>query len=228
MAVPWIQVYSNLTSHPKIYNLAEALKLPRSKVAANAAAAGMMVGLWSWAAVKAPDGDLTGCPSRALADAAGWRGKPEVLFDALVSCKWVDEIDGQYFLHDWEEYAALFIEQVDAQKEKTRERVRTYRERKKTVSAKKSVEQDGENGNVTVTPDVTPCNAECNVTVTPDVTPCNADGNVTVTPCNAPTIPNLTIPNHTLYTSTPYPLHESETSQQEEAVYNGPIMNPRI
>ncbi len=90
---------------------------------------------------------------------------------------------------------------------------------------KKSAEQDSENGNVTVTPDVTPCNAECNVTVTSDVTPCNADGNVTVTPCNAPTIPNHTIPNHTIpnhiCTSTPYPLHDLETSQQEEVAEGG-------
>ncbi len=200
MAVPRIQVYSNLTAHPKIYNLAEELNLPRSKVAGNAAAAGMMVGLWSWAAVNAPDGDLTGCPARALADASGWRGKPEVLFDALISCGWIDEINGRYFLHDWEEYAALYIDQIDSQKEKTRERVRALRARRNSERQKENNSQN--NGNSSDT--------DCNVTG-------NAGCNVTETQCNAPTIPNL-------YSSSSSSL-SSETVQAAEAESSSGVMN---
>jgi len=136
--------------HPKIFNLAEALNLPR-KISSNAQATGMIISLWLWAAINAPDGNLTGCSVRAIAYASCWPGKPEVLFDALVSCGWIDEEDGEYRLHDWEEYAALYIAQVDAQKEKTRERVRAFRERQKASKC-----------NVTVT--------ECNAPTIPNQT----------------------------------------------------------
>ncbi|WNX85228.1 hypothetical protein RWV98_02835 [Agathobaculum sp. NTUH-O15-33] len=168
MAIPWIQVYSNLTTHPKTYALADALHLSGGTVSANITAAGMLLGIWSWAAQNAADGNISGCSSRALADAAGWRKKPETLMQVLISCGWVDRDMDKRTLHDWEEYAALYMEQVDNQRRKTKERVQRYRDKKR--------QQDEPN----VTPENHDCNAACNVTDTPG---------------NASTVPNLTIPN---------------------------------
>lgn len=177
MAVPWIQVYSNLTSHPKTDALAEALGLPDSPVSGTFTASGMLVGLWSWAAMNATDGDLRRCTPRSIAKAAGWQGEPEAFLSALIATGWVDagEDTGRR-LHDWEDYASLLIESEENRKKGTRERVKRYRERKEVKPEK-----------------------PCNVTVTEEKSEieetCNDACNVTVTLCNAPTIPNLTVPN---------------------------------
>ena len=77
-------------------------------------------------------------------------------------------LDEDRKLHDWDEYATLLIDYEERQREQTRQRVAKHRARKNPAKE-------------------TPSNSEC-----------NADCNVTVTQCNAPTIPNLTIPNHTI------------------------------
>ncbi len=174
-----IQSCISLATKPGMYRLADALKLPQNKHSANVAATAMVVGLWSWATDNVPDGDLTGCPAQALADAASWRGKPQTFFDALLSSGWIDKTDDGYCLHDWDEYKYLFAAQAgeskeiresteesyDAQKESNRARQREFRKRKKL---EQDLKTGGLDSNVTgVTPGVTD-----NVTgVTPSVTP---------------------------------------------------------
>ena len=180
MSVPWIQVYSNLTSHPKTDALAETLGLPDSPVSGAFTAAGMLVGLWSWAAINATDGDLSRCPLRSIARAAGWQGEPQALLSALIATGWVDtDEDSGRRLHDWEDYASLLIESEENRKKSTRERVKRCRDKKETASAEQDV--------------------PCNVTVTEENKDadesCNGYSNATVTLCNAPTIPNPTIHN---------------------------------
>ena len=77
-------------------------------------------------------------------------------------------LDEDRKLHDWDEYATLLIDYEERQREQTRQRVAKHRARKNPAKE-------------------TPSNSEC-----------KADCNVPVTQCNAPTIPNLTIPNHTI------------------------------
>ena len=112
---PWIQVYSNLTSHRKTGRLADALGLANSFVSPNVVAVGILISLWTWAIQNAIDGDLSGCSSRAIAEACRWNKKPEVLVSALVDSGWMDR-DGK--LHDWDEYTYLIMEQEDNRKEK--------------------------------------------------------------------------------------------------------------
>lgn len=168
--IPWVQVYSNLIQHPKTSNLAEALKLASKDADENVIAAGLLVSLWLWAAQNATGGDLGGCSDRAIAKAAGYRKAPGPFVAALKEAGFLDE---DKKLHDWEEYATLLIDVVDNQKEQTRERVRKYRERKKG--------KEERNGNV-----------NCNVTERYEVED--------ETLCNAPTVPNHTVPNITLHT----------------------------
>ena len=124
----------------------------------------MLVSLWLWASQNVTNGDLSGCSDRAIAEAAEYRKKPETFVTALIKTKW---LDSDRKLHDWEEYATLLNDCAEQQKEKTRERVKRHRDRKKAAA------------NATVTPE---CNGGCNVTDTPG---------------NAPTIPHHTIPNLT-------------------------------
>lgn len=186
MAAPWIQVYSNLIDHPKTDKLAELLKLSSSSVDVNVIAAGMMVGIWSWAAQSATDGDLTGVSSRNIAKAAGWKKNPDRLVEAVIEAGFVDKRDDDtMYLHDWLEYAWLLHEQAENKKANDRKRQQSYRERKKQAASLRD-------GNMDVTA------AEHNASRL-----CHSDNDVTVTVMShqnhAPTIPNHTIPN--LYTS---------------------------
>lgn len=156
---PWIQVYANLPSHRKTFKLRNALSMKT-----NYEATGLIVSLWCWAAVNAPDGNLSGYSSKDIAEAIGYKKSPTKLIDLLVESGFVDiRENGTAVIHDWEEHAALLMDSNEQQKKNTRERVRRYRERRKAIS-----ENDG--------------NEECNVTR-------NAS--------NAPTLPNLTLPNLT-------------------------------
>lgn len=162
-------VYTNILSHPKTGRLVDALGLKSPGVEPEVIAAGMLVSLWTWAAQNAYHGDLSDCSDRVIAQACRWKKDPQKLVQALQECGW---LDGK-ILHDWEEYAELYISQQENAREKTRERVRNYRARKKTETLRAD--------------DIRPYESD-------DVTPRNGYGNVTETPCNASTIHNHTIP----------------------------------
>lgn len=139
--VPWIQIYSNVATHEKVFALAERLKIQ------SYSAVGIMVSLWCFAAINAPNGELGGYSKKAVAAGVSWNKKPEVLFDALVYCGLLDIGDeGEVSIHNWERYAMLLMDILDDQKKKTCERVKKYRQKK----MQRTDEQE----------------TECNVTVT--------------------------------------------------------------
>lgn len=126
--IPWIQVYSNLPAHPKVSRLAEALKLKSTDTTIENVAVGLLIRLWSWAIQNAYNGDLSGVSDRAIAEAAGWRKSPETFVKALKTTKWLDD---DMKLHDWDEYAVLYIDKEEMKKAKTAERVKRYRDKQK-------------------------------------------------------------------------------------------------
>ena len=126
--IPWIQVYSNLPTHPKVGRLVDALDLRSSVVEPEAVAVGILICLWSWACQNAHDGNLSKCSARAIARAARWKKNPDDLVSALKDCGFIDE-DMQ--LHNWELYAELYINREDYRREQTRKRVAEYRARKR-------------------------------------------------------------------------------------------------
>jgi hypothetical protein len=132
--LPWVQVYTNVCEHPKTSNLVDALGITSKDAEPEMIAVGMLIGLWTWAAINAYDGDLSGVSCRVIARACGWKKSPEKLVDALKSCGWLDD-DNK--IHDWEEYAELYINRVDYQKEQNRKRVKECRERKKAEASAK-------------------------------------------------------------------------------------------
>lgn len=164
--IPWIQVYSNLIKHPKTYALADELKLTSKDTSPNAVAAGMMLSLWLWAAQNAPNGDLSKCSTRAIAEAAEYKKKSEAFVDALIKVRFLDP---DKKLHDWDEHASMLMDSIELSRENNAKRQQRYRDRKKQKK-----------------------NASGNADVTPDS---NVTGNVTNNGSNAPTIPNQTIPN---------------------------------
>lgn len=213
--IPWIQIYSNLIHHPKTANLADELGIRSADANPNAVAAGMLVSLWLWAAQNATDGDLSGCSDRAIAEAAEYRKKPSAFVSALIKTKWLDE---DRKLHKWEEYTSLLQDMNDRQKANTAERVRRLRERRKQ---EKAVTETPESS-ADVTPNQALLGEECNA--------CNGYSNVTVTQCNAPTLPNLTLPNNTLPVSNiigPAKTTEGEVVSTAPAAHEPPPCPPQ-
>lgn len=155
----WIKVYHDLSDHPKTYALAEKLKVEQF------AAVGLVVCLWTWAIIHAPDGDLSRFPDNAIARACHWHKPAAGLVKALQECGFVD---GRQ-IHDWDEYASALMDAVEIQKEKTRKRVEAFRERKRVSDA---LQED--RSNVTSNADVTLPVTLHGVTSNADVTPCNA------------------------------------------------------
>lgn len=178
--IPWIQVYSNILTHDKTYSLAEALKVP------NYSAVGLMVSLWCWVAVNAPDGDITRYPPRAITEATGWTKKPETFYNALVNAGLIEKTeDGRAVIRNWEQYAMLLIDLMSSQKKKTAERVKKHRERKKQR------EQAGDD----------PAPQEETPPVTPEPEEAKQGCNVTETESNA--LHNITLHNPTGHNPSP-------------------------
>ena len=172
----WIQVEDTIREHDKIYNLSDELGNP------DAYAIGLMVCLWTWASSNAPDGDLTSFPPRAIASAAKWdkagAKAASRFYDALLEVRFLEKLeDGRIVIRNWEKRATLIMDYVEQQREKTNERVKRYRDRKKK---QKSISEIPEKPSCNVSQ-----SEKCNVTDTLQ----NGD----VTP-----IPNHTIPNHTI------------------------------
>ncbi len=137
--LPWIQVYSNLPEHPKIYALVDRLKLRR-----NSEAVGIVVSLWLWAAKNAPDGDLSGFPDRAIAAALGfYRGRGTELCQALAETGWLDvNENGGYSIHNWTQYAGRLMEIVKRNREEWKIRSRRYREKTLVLQEKNKLESE--------------------------------------------------------------------------------------
>lgn len=117
----WIESHQALGRHPKLLKLAGALRVHRAQ------ALGHLHYLWWWALDYAPTGDVSALSSAEIAAAAEWSGDVEKIAQALRESGWLDP-DGT--IHNWMLYAGKLIEQRQNEREKTRERVREYRERR--------------------------------------------------------------------------------------------------
>lgn len=204
--LPWIQVYSNLPEHPKIYALVDRLKLRR-----NCEAVGIVVSLWLWAAKNAPDGDLSGFPDRAIAAAVGYpMNLSHKLCRTLIETGWLDaDNSGGYRIHDWEDHASMLMDALSRQKAMARERSRRYRQRKSAAEQGLSPELGAEHhaaGDA--------AHHAC------DVTDHVADHAEPVTH-HAPTRPDRTEPNHN-HSS----LSASSSSWSKESLSG--IFSPRL
>jgi hypothetical protein len=90
-----IRISVDFWQHPKTVKLERSLGLEAVKA---------LTILWMWCARNRPDGDLTGLDVEDIEIAADWRGEAGALFKAMLALRWIDEVDGQYRIHDWHEH----------------------------------------------------------------------------------------------------------------------------
>jgi hypothetical protein len=122
--MPWIESHTELARHPKTLRLARRLgvSLP--------AAIGHLHLLWWWALEYAPDGNLAVFSDEEVAQACCWEGTAVSLRRALTAVGFLD--DGGA-VHDWDAYTARLMEQRARANEKTRLRMRAFRERQRNT-----------------------------------------------------------------------------------------------
>lgn len=84
-----------LPTHPKTKKLIKRL---------GQASAWNLVCLILWAAQNRSDGNLCGMSVEDIELSADWSGTDGALVDALVAVRFLDEVDGAFVLHDWQEH----------------------------------------------------------------------------------------------------------------------------
>ena len=113
--MPWVRVYADLSGHPKIVALQDALD-------GDPFAWSYPVALWCWCATHAPTGEGTGrlgTPG-VVERACRWQGDRGVLFAALVAAGLVDEIPGGWSVHDWADHAGAHLARFERDRERSR------------------------------------------------------------------------------------------------------------
>ena len=78
--------------------------------------------LWLWAADQRPNGALSGLDAEDIELAADWHGEDGAFVQTLLDCRWLDEEDGVYVLHGWEEHQG-YASKSEERSEKARKAV---------------------------------------------------------------------------------------------------------
>lgn len=127
----WIAVHEEV--------LGSKLRGFRKKVkCSEAEALGILTYMWLWARKNT---DITGLLGNTDRDDIACMLKPvlsdklnaDSVTNALVECGWLDEIDGELYIHDWEEWQSYWYTYLE-KREKDKERKRLERARNKNKS----------------------------------------------------------------------------------------------
>lgn len=167
--------------------------------------------LWLWAAQNKADGLLTSMDWEDIELAADWQGQERKFFEQCINV-WIDEIDGVYILHDWEEHNPWQAEAA-ARSEQARQNA-------KAGWAKRKGKQAQANGNAPVKQAQSCANAE-NMQVQCD---CNATAKQAQANGNAPflSLPNQEIKESSLRSDSFCAELSGDTSTREETAPENP------
>lgn len=166
----WIEAHDTLPDHPKVLRAARTLRMDSD------ALVGKLIRLWTWALNNRENGALSDLDATVLHRILNYNGKAEKLLSALLEAQLLDALpEGGYAIHDWDEHTGRLMEQRDRKRAQARERQRRRRA---------SLKQEEPIGDDAPTRDGM---AEDPASNARDVTQ-------TESPCNAPTVPNRTVP----------------------------------
>jgi DnaD/phage-associated family protein len=155
----WIKLDATIKYNYKVNCLSETLNVPHY------AAVGLLAELWTWAKVYAPDGDITGLNADNIANICQWDKSAKKLFDALVTCGFLDVIEECAEIHDWNDAQSEKVTGAkstadNAKKLRRREYQRRYMSeyRKKTHPVNTPVNTPVNSVNTLVNPNVNSVN----------------------------------------------------------------------
>lgn len=111
----WISIHEEVNG-PKKRLTAKMIGCSRNEVA------GMLQSLWLWGIKNADENGYVKLADRediaqVIAYDLDERLDPQNAAEYLISCGWIDEIDGKLFLHDWAEWQALWYKHQKRKKD---------------------------------------------------------------------------------------------------------------
>ena len=114
----WVSVHQQIRDHRKLRDLYRTLGVNRQE------ALGILVLLWTWAIDNVDNyGKLLSVTLEDICLAAYWTGDQNKLYTALRDTGWIDEIDGEMYLHDWYDFNKPFYDfREKKEKDKLRKR----------------------------------------------------------------------------------------------------------
>ena len=114
----WVSVHQQIRDHRKLRDLYRTLGVNRQE------ALGILVLLWTWAIDNVDnDGKLLSVTLEDICLAAYWTRDQNKLYTALRDTGWIDEIDGEMYLHDWYDFNKPFYDfREKKEKDKLRKR----------------------------------------------------------------------------------------------------------
>lgn len=108
----FIPLHEGIVDHPKFCRLKRRLKKPDAQLL------GHLGYLW----LKTLRHDPKGWDADDVAEAARWRGKAQVLLDALLEAEWLErDVEGNLQVHDWASYVGAYLEKRERAAAKKRE-----------------------------------------------------------------------------------------------------------
>lgn len=126
----WIKSYQSVGLHPKTKKLARLLAVPLPQVV------GHLHFLWWWSFDYAEhDGCLAAYEDWQIADAAMYEGDAGAFVKALQETRYLDEVGGKLYIHDWSDHLGGLI----ARREYNKLAVIKSRESKKKARRKQDV-----------------------------------------------------------------------------------------
>lgn len=176
MALQWIQVDANLSTHRKSVHLAALIGDQRAWT--------YPVQLWAWASQNQPDGFVRGSAAKLVVEhVSGWRGEPGKLYESMLEAGWLDAQEDGVFIHDWPDHQGAHIAKAEKDAERQRERRatvhRTYGGRpsavqRKTKTKKKTKKKIKEEASAPKEPEAPPARKAQPEAKPPDEQPCGS------------------------------------------------------
>lgn len=120
----WTRVDTGLRDHRKIRRLARQLEIEQAH------ALGLVVNFWLFSLNNWAKGYVDQDPDE-IAHACVWSGDSSDLVDALFDAGFLENSNGQWLIHDWDNYGGKYIKQV----ERNRDRAAAWRDEKKDRAA---------------------------------------------------------------------------------------------
>ncbi len=114
----WVSVHQQIRDHRKLRDLYRNLDVSRQE------ALGILVLIWTWAIDNCDeDGKLLSVTLDDICHAAYWTKGEDRLYSALRDTGWIDELDGEMYLHDWYDFNKPFYDfREKKEKDKLRKR----------------------------------------------------------------------------------------------------------
>lgn len=111
----WFEAHDTLPRHPKTLKLARLIGADRRY------AVGLLHDLFSWGLYAADKrGCLHGLDRGDIAAALDWNKKTDIV-DALIKSGYMEEIDGEFYIHDWYDYAGKLMDKREADRQRKAE-----------------------------------------------------------------------------------------------------------